>query len=78
MEEYIKYNDDDIRAYEFLSSLYEINSGFEKAVDFLKNSIEKHPKEDGLWWQLALIYENNNMPDLAKECYDKNAELKNE
>ena len=77
LEEYIKYNDDDIRAYEFLSSLYEINSGFEKAIDFLKDSIEKHPKEEGLWWQLALIYENNNMPDLAKECYDKNAELKN-
>ena len=78
LEEYIKYNDDDIRAYEFLSSLYDINSGFEKAVDFLKDSIEKYPKEDGLWWQLALIYENNNMPDLAKECYDKNAKLKNE
>lgn len=78
LEEYIKYNDDDIRAYEFLSSLYEINSGFEKAIDFLKDSIEKYPKEERLWWQLGLIYENNNMPDLAKECYDKNAELKNE
>ena len=78
LEEYIKFNEDDMRAYEFLSLLYERSNGYEKAISFLKTSIEDHPTEPNLWWQLALLYDNNNMPDLAKECYDKNAELSKE
>lgn len=78
LEEYIRLNEDDIRAYKFLGSLYDANGEFEKAIAFFKDSIEKYPKEANLWWQLALIYENNNMPDLAKECYDKYDELSNE
>ncbi|WP_195990166.1 hypothetical protein [Clostridium sp. D53t1_180928_C8] len=75
LEEYIKFNEDDIRAYEFLGSLYGINDEDEKAIGFLKDSIRKYPKESVLWWELALIYEKNNMFDLAKECYDKHSEL---
>lgn len=75
LEEYIKFNEDDIRAYEFLGSLYGINDEDEKAIYFLKDSIIKYPKESALWWELALIYEKNNMSDLAKECYDKHSEL---
>ena len=78
LEEYIRLNEDDIRAYKFLGSLYDANGEFEKAIAFFKDSIEKYPKDANLWWQLALIYENNNMPDLAKECYDKYDELSNE
>ncbi|MEN8076386.1 hypothetical protein ABFP60_05440 [Clostridioides difficile] len=75
LEEYIRFNEDDIRAYEFLGSLYGVNGEDEKAIDFLKDSIEKFPQEYILWWQLAVIYEKNNLHDLAKECYNKHAEL---
>lgn len=71
LEEYIKNNESDIRAYEFLCTLYEVNSGFEKTVSFLKDSIEKYPEEAILWRRLAIVYENNNMIDLANECYAK-------
>lgn len=71
LEEYIKNNESDIRAYEFLCTLYEVNSGFEKTVLFLKDSIEKYPEEAILWRRLAIVYENNNMIDLANECYAK-------
>ena len=75
LEEYISVNEGDIRAYEFLGSLYGVNGEDEKAIDFLKDSIKKYPQENVLWWELALIYEKNNMSDLAKECYDKHSEL---
>lgn len=71
LEEYIKNNENDMRAYEFLCTLYETNSGFEKTIEFLKDSIEKHPTQSILWRRLAIVYENNNMLDLASECYAK-------
>lgn len=73
LENYIKINKDDIRAYETLCNYYE--SSFNKVVTFLKESIEKHPKESILWRRLALIYEDNNMIDLARECFNKEEEL---
>lgn len=71
LEEYIKNNENDMRAYELLCTLYETNNGFEKTIEFLKNSIEKHPAKSILWRRLAIVYENNNMIDLANECYAK-------
>lgn len=60
-----------MRAYEFLCTLYETNSEFEKTIEFLKDSIEKHPTQSILWRRLAIVYENNNMLDLASKCYAK-------
>ncbi|MDU3521589.1 MAG: tetratricopeptide repeat protein [Clostridium saudiense] len=75
LEEYIKVCEDDIRAYETLSRFYEYNRGFDITEEFLKESIEKHPEEPSLWRYLAILYENNNMLDLANECYLKEKEL---
>lgn len=76
LEEYIKVCEDDIRAYETLSTFYEYNRGFDTTVEFLKESIEKHPEEPSLWRYLAILYENNNILDLANECYLKEKELR--
>lgn len=73
LENYIKLNENDIRAYETLSMLY--SSNFDKAVTFLKESIKKLPKEPILWRHLSIIYEDNNMLALSKECFNKANEL---
>ncbi|WP_326514595.1 hypothetical protein [Clostridium intestinale] len=76
LEDYIAYNEDDIRAYQLLGNYYKNNNGFNVAVDFLKKSIEKHPEEIKLWASLGSIYEENNMLDLSEECFDKVKELR--
>ncbi len=76
LEDYIAYNEDDIRAYQLLGNYYKNNNGFNVAVDFLKKNIEKHPEEIKLWASLGSIYEENNMLDLSEECFDKVKELR--
>lgn len=75
LEEYIKANEDNIRAYQTLSVFYENYIGFDKALEFLKESVEKYPDEPNLWRSLAILYENNDMPELARECYLKEEKL---
>lgn len=76
LEEYIKINEDDMSAYIDLSHLYVYYRDFNKAEEFLKESIEKYPEVPLLWTTLAVLYENNNMMDLAEECYLKGEELR--
>lgn len=74
LEEYIKDNDD-LRAYETLITFYENNKGFEETLSFIKRGIERYPEEASLWLRLGLFYENNNILDLAEECFSKEKEL---
>ena len=76
LEEYIKINEDDINAYIALATFYSNYRDFNMAEEFLKESIEKHPEEPLLWINLGLLYENNDMMDLAEECYLKGEELR--
>lgn len=74
LEEYVKDNDD-IRAYETLITFYENNKGFEETLSLIKRGIERYPEEASLWLRLGLFYENNNILDLAEECFSKEKEL---
>ena len=75
LEEYIKINEDDINAYIALATFYSNYRDFNTAEEFLKESIEKYPEVPLLWTTLAVLYENNNMMDLAEECYLKGEKL---
>ena len=74
LEEYIKDNDD-LRAYQTLITFYENYKGFEETLSFIKRGIERYPEEAILWLRLGLFYENNNILDLAEECFSKEKEL---
>ena len=54
---------------------YENNKGFEETLSFIKRGIERYPEEASLWLRLGLFYENNNILDLAEECFSKEKEL---
>ena len=75
LEEYIKQNKNDIRAYQTLITYYENNRGFNETLNFLQELTEKYPNESIFWRRLAILYENNNMIDLANECYLKEKNL---
>ena len=75
LEEYIKKNENDIRAYTRLITMYEGDRSVETIIEFIKLAIEKNPEESALWHRLGLIYEENNMIEQANECYLKSDEL---
>lgn len=77
LEEYIKKNENDIRAYIKLITMYEGERSVDTIIEFIKLAIEKNPEESALWHRLGLIYEENNMIEQANECYLKSYELDN-
>lgn len=74
LEDYIKYDKNNIEAYVILGTLYENNKENMKAINLFKYAIEKNPKEYILYHRLGLAYEDIGKSALAKENFDK-AEL---
>ncbi|WP_438653891.1 tetratricopeptide repeat protein [Romboutsia sp.] len=77
LEDYIKYDENNIAAYEFLGTLYESKKESIKTINLFKYATEKNPKEYILWHRLGLAYEDIGESVLAKESFDKAKLLKN-
>ena len=78
LEDYIKYDKNNIGTYEILGTLYESKKENIKAINLFKYAIEKNPKEYVLWYRLGVAYEHIGESALAKENFDKAKLLKNE
>ena len=78
LEDYIKYDENNIEAYELLGTLYESKKEYIKAINLFKYATEKNPKEYILWYRLGLAYEDIGESALAKESFDKAKLLKSE
>lgn len=78
LEDYIKYDENNVEAYELLGTLYESNEENIKAINLFKYATEKNPKEYILWYRLGLAYEDIGESALAKESFDKAKLLKSE
>ena len=78
LEDYIKYDENNIGAYEILGTLYESKKENMKAINLFKYAIEKNPKQYILWYRLGVAYEHIGESALAKENFDKAKLLKNE
>lgn len=77
LEEYIKENENDIRAYIMLINMYEGDRTIDTIIAFIELAIEKNPEEATLWRRLGWLYEKNNMIQKANECYLKADEIDN-
>ena len=71
LEDYIKYDENNIEAYEFLGTLYNNNKENMKVINLFKYATEKNPEEYILWHRLGVAYEEVGEGALAKESYDK-------
>lgn len=78
LEDYIRYDENNIRAYEALGYIYEGNEENTKLINLFKDAIKKNPKEYMLYHKLGLAYEYVGENTLAKENFDKAKLLKNE
>ncbi|WP_303007144.1 hypothetical protein [Romboutsia ilealis] len=78
LEDYIKYDENNIGAYEFLGTLYESKKENLKVINLFKYATQKNPKEYILWHRLGLAYEDIGESTLAKESFDKAKLLKKE
>ncbi len=78
LEDYIKYDENNIGAYEFLGTLYERKKENLKVINLFKYATQKNPKEYILWHRLGLAYEDIGESTLAKESFDKAKLLKKE
>ena len=78
LEDYIKYDENNIEAYELLGTLYESKKEYIKAINLFKYATEKNPKEYILWYRSGLAYEDIGESALAKESFDKAKLLKSE
>ena len=78
LEDYIKYDENNIGVYEILGTFYKSKKENLKAMNLFKYAIEKNPKEYILWYRLGLAYEDIGESTLAKESFDKAKLLKNE
>lgn len=78
LEDYIKYDKNNIDSYELLGTLYEGKKEYMKVVNLFKYATENNPKEYILWYRLGLAYEDIGESSLSKECFDKAKLLKNE
>ena len=78
LEDYIKYDENNIGVYEILGTFYKSKKENLKAMNLFKYAIEKNPKEYILWYRLGLAYEDIGESVLAKESFDKAKLLKNE
>ena len=58
LEDYIKYDENNIEAYELLGTLYESKKEYIKAINLFKYATEKNPKEYILWYRSGLAYED--------------------
>lgn len=71
LEDYIKYDENNIEAYEFLGTLYNNNKENMKVINLFKYATEKNPEEYILWHRLGLAYEEVGEGALAKESFDR-------
>ena len=54
-----------------LAKFYFLNRKFEKAVECFKKVLKLNPGNADAYYNLGLIYENQNDPDAAKKMYEK-------
>lgn len=71
LEDYIKYDKNNIEAYEALGNLYQSKKENTKAINLFKYATEKNPKEYILWHRLGLAYKDAGEGELAQKSFDK-------
>ncbi len=71
LEERVKADPTDVRAWTALGNLYFDTDQYEKAIAAYRESVQLDPSDGDVWTDLGIMYRRSGQPDKAIEAFDR-------